>query len=408
MAEVNVRWGGVGRQSSVFSHFDASAGLHGIPVPGRQVPSDSRRKGGGLARVLRQVLLLALMLAFPTGVCKAAEAKSVETRQFVALTNFSSFVRETVAGNRVFTSPWVKFERPWNELVVSWNAACPSGSGLKVEVRARGDAGTTPFLTYAWWAEQTNRYCRQSVPGQSNALAEVKTDILVCHHPMREAQVRLTLQPGDTEAQPALKFLGLSGLNSRQAPASRPPNRVVWGKSLEVPERSQVGHAGASGWCSPTSVAMVLAYWGRQLQRSELNPSVPEVARGVYDPCLPGTGNWPFNVAYAGHFEGLRAYATRLEGMRELEDWVAAGVPVVASVSFDFLTGHALDEGTGHLIVVVGFTSDGQVVINDPWPNPRKGSKHRQVFSRQSVEKAWNRSHRTVYLIYPEGWSVPR
>ena len=352
----------------------------------------------------RRLILLALGVIFPVCLVRAGE---VSRPQFIGLTNFSSFEPETTAGNRVLTSPWIQFERPWDELVVSWNAGGPPGIGLKIELRTAGDAGISPFLTYAWWAPQTNGASRQSARGQSNALAEVRTDILVCHSPMRQAQIRLTLQTNHAAAWPTLKFLGFSALDSRQPLSELPPNRAAWGKTLDVPERSQLGHAGASGWCSPTSVAMVLAFWARELGRPELDRPVPEVARGVYDPHLPGTGNWPFNVAYAGHFDGLRAYATRLEGLRDLEDWVAAGVPVVASVSFDLLNGRALDEGTGHLIVVAGFTSDGQVVINDPWPNPRKGFKHRQVFSRQSVQRAWCRSHQTVYLIYPETWPPP-
>ena len=342
-----------------------------------------------------------------TQFCLAGESPSAAASQFIGLSNFAAFGRVTNGSQVVLTSSWVEFERPWDELVVSWNAACPSASGLKIEVRASGASGISPFLLYGWWAERTNRYPRASGHGQSNSLAEVKTDILKCREPMRRAQVRLTFCAGDAGVLPSLKFLGFSALDSRQIPVDRPPNQAVWGKTLEVPERSQVGHAGANGWCSPTSVAMVLAFWGQQLHRPDLDHAVPDVARGVFDPHLPGTGNWPFNTAYAGHFAGMRAYATRLGGLRDLENWIAAGIPVVASVSFDFLNGRAVDEGTGHLIVIIGFTADGQVVINDPWPNPRKGFKHRQVFSRQSVQKAWDRSHRTVYLIYPEAWPLP-
>jgi hypothetical protein len=74
---------------------------------------------------------------------------------------------------------------------------------------------------------------------------------------------------------------------------------------------------------------------------------------------------------------------------------------VVASVSFDLLNGKPKDEGNGHLVVVVGFTRTGDVVVNDPWPNPRHENSVRKTFPRKNFIRAWERSHRTVYLIRP-------
>src|ERR1044071_1262554 len=67
------------------------------------------------------------------------------------------------------------------------------------------------------------------------------------------------------------------------------------------------------------------------------------VAQAVYDPAYRGTGNWVFNMAYAGSFDGMRACATRFDGLREVEDCIAAGIPVALSVSFDLLNGKEKD-----------------------------------------------------------------
>ena len=147
---------------------------------------------------------------------------------------------------------------------------------------------------------------------------------------------------------------------------------------------------------------MILAHWAGVLRRPELDVPVPEVARAVYDRNWPGTGNWPFNTAFAGQFEGLRAYVTRLADLREIEDWVAAGVPVAASVSFDLLNGKAADLGNGHLVVVVGFTETGDMVVNDPWPDPKGVNSVRKTYPRQAFLRAWARSRHTVYLIHPQ------
>jgi hypothetical protein len=147
---------------------------------------------------------------------------------------------------------------------------------------------------------------------------------------------------------------------------------------------------------------MLLAYWADRLQRRELARDVPEVAAGVHDPNWPGTGNWPFNTAYAGSFAGLRACVTRLGDVSELEQWVRAGVPVAASLTYSVLKGEP-DQDDGHLVVCVGFSDQGDVVLNDPGSRRER----RKTVARDRFTAAWARSHRTVYLVYPETFTPP-
>jgi hypothetical protein len=336
----------------------------------------------------------------------AAAQERVNPIHFLGLDRFTGFQCVTAASTVTLTSPWLTAPRPWDELVVSWNVVSPPGGNVRVEARAGREEGSTPFYVLGLWAPGPDSQARRSIPGQKDAQAEVKTDTLVCRSRMERSQVRLTLH-GDATL-PRVKFVSLCLLDLSATPPTQAPNRAVWGRALDVPQRSQLGHTGASGWCSPTCVSMILAYWAGQLHRRELDVSVPEVAQAVHDPNWPGTGNWPFNTAFAGQFDGVRAYVTRLGDVREVEDWVAVGVPVAASVSFDLLNGKSRDEGTGHLIVVVGFTTDGNVVANDPWPNPKKENSVRRVFPRQNFIRAWERSKRTVYLIYPVSQVRPR
>src|SRR5262249_33645545 len=118
-------------------------------------------------------------------------------------------------------------------------------------------------------------------------------------------------------------------------------------------------------------------------------------------------GNWAFNVAYASQSAGLRAYVVRLDSIAELEEWVHEGVPVVLSVAYDLLTGKGERRDSGHLLVCVGFTNDGEVVVNDPWARLDRGESVRKTFSRDNLQRAWNVSHNTVYLIYPKSWKTP-
>lgn len=324
--------------------------------------------------------------------------------QFLGWTDFSGFAEGAGArsGERTLTSPVLNAAIPWHELVVSWNTKLPPDAGLKVEARALYEDRATRFYALGLWSSDPQRHPRESVKSQQDADGDVQTDTLVLARPARQFQLRLTFAGCAADAPLPLRFLGVSVLDRDTEPPGLPPNRAAWGRIIDVPPRSQLAHADGQGWCSPTSTSMVLAHWADQLKRSDLDHPVPVVARAVHDPNWPGTGNWPFNTAFAGAHQGVRAYVTRLSDVSELEDWIAADLPVVVSVDYTVLKGEN-GPPSGHLIVCVGFTERGEVVVNDP------GARHqvRRVFPRANLTAAWRHSRRTVYLIYPETARVP-
>ena len=161
------------------------------------------------------------------------------------------------------------------------------------------------------------------------------------------------------------------------------------------------------GWCSPTTLSMLLAYWAEVLQRHDLQQSVPRIATQVYDATYKGTGNWPFNTAYVAQFN-LRAYITRMYSFNQIEKWIQAGVPVGISISYakDKLPNSPIPSTAGHLLVVRGFTANGDVITNDPAAPANEAV--RIVYNRYDLAQAWlNGSHGLVYVIYPENWPVP-
>ena len=326
---------------------------------------------------------------------------------FIVLTNFEGFRRSSAEspGTETLLSEEISLPLSWDELVLSWNANAPAGTHFKFEARAIYPDHRTAFYTLGLWSE--NGQPRESVNGQKDQDGDVKTDTLVLQRPARAVQVRIRCFSGEAGVQPLLKFLGLSFLNSSVDWCDTTTDRVAWGKSLAVPERSQIAYPGGRGWCSPTSVSMVLAYWAKALGRAELDIDVPEVAKAVTDPNWPGTGNWPFNTAFAGHFPGMRACVTRLRGVSQLEQWINAGVPVILSVSSRLLHGKDEAEEGGHLVACAGFTSEGNPIVNDPWAHLDRGERVQRVFPRANLVKAWRHSRNTVYLIYPESTPAP-
>ena len=307
----------------------------------------------------------------------------------------------------VLTSPEIPVPIAWDELVVSWNATAPSGTYLKIEARGIYPDHSTKFYTMGLWSEDVSKHPRESVPQQKNLDGNVSTDTLILEKPGARAQIRVTLGSSEENPKPELIFLGLSFLDSKTKPISFPPNQKAWGKIIETPERSQNSYPEEQGWCSPTSLAMVLMRWSEILQRPELNLDVRECAAGVLDKNY-GTGNWPFNTAFAGKLDGIRAYITRFSGISELEDWIVAGIPVIISAPFHLLEPGRKNTGSGHVVTVIGFTETGDVVINDPATNIEKGQKVRHIYKRKNVMNAWGKSNNTVYLVYPESAKIPQ
>ena len=160
---------------------------------------------------------------------------------------------------------------------------------------------------------------------------------------------------------------------------------------------------GGAGWCSPTSVAMVLAHVGSLPATTD----IPAVAREVFDPAYDGTGNWSFNAAWAASVAG-HAFVTRLHDLRDAERFIDAGIPVVASLAYPrgALSGAPTRATDGHLVVIRGFTETGQVVTNDPGaPTDRSV---RRTYHRDEFERAWlTGSGGLVYVVHRGDQPLP-
>jgi hypothetical protein len=225
----------------------------------------------------------------------------------------------------------------------------------------------------------------------------------------------MTLFTTNPDVSPSVRLITAIASHDAVSYPAVSPVTALWGTDLPVPQHSQMltryrtqqYGGGGEAWCSPTSISMVLAYWANWIHRSDLTPSVPEVARGTYDYTYDGTGDWPFNTAYAASF-GLTAFVTRMYSIGQIERWIQAGVPVVLSIAFKHgeFRGEPLPASAGHLIVVRGFTRTGDVITNDPAAST--DAAVRIVYRRSNLEHVWQAgSHGTVYIIYPSNLHPP-
>ena len=227
-------------------------------------------------------------------------------------------------------------------------------------------------------------------------------------------QVRVTLlRPRGSGQAVSLERVGAVASTDASTPRPTSTPGPAAGTVLDVPAYSQMVHSGhypqwgggGEAWCSPTSTAMVLAYYGIAPAPSGIAPGhadavVDHTARMVYDHGYDGTGNWAFNTAYAATLVAGDSYVTRLRDLREAEDHIAAGVPLVISIAFgrQQLTGAPISSSNGHLLVVVGFEADGDVVVNDP--AGATNADVRRVYDRAQLERLWiAASGGTAYVI---------
>jgi hypothetical protein len=321
----------------------------------------------------------------------------------------------TYGGTRYDVGRWVS---PWRrpgfaltELIASWQATTPGDSWVEVQVRGRTAQGTrSSWDTLGRWAAGDRHVRRTSVGGQGDDLADVNVDTWQVPGGVRAWQLRVNLMRAGT-ARPTVRALGavvsrlpdVDGVATSDPGVASGPDHVV----LDVPRYSQMVHSGhypawgggGQAWCSPTSLSMVLGYYDALPPRSAYawvpdghpQPWVDHAARMTFDADYDGTGNWPFNTAYAGTRlgPGARAYVTRLRSLRQAERYVAGGTPLVASISFGAgdLDGAPISSTNGHLLVIVGFTRSGDVVVNDPAAQRRSGV--RRTYDRGQFEDAW-------------------
>lgn len=293
-------------------------------------------------------------------------------------------------------------DKPFNEVVPSWNAQIDGGAVLKVSLKAvYPDRETDWYELGAWAMSEDNR---SSVKDQKDDDGDVYTDTLALKKPTDKIKVRLTLIPDENDRRPVLKNFYLSLHDSAAWKPQELSDEKLWGRALDVPEKCQGDYEGGGVLCSPTSVSMIMGYWAKTLSRPELAKDVPEIKAGVFDPAWPGTGNWPFNMAFAGSFKGMSAFVTRLESIKDLEKFIEAKIPVAVSVSYDLLKGKdKKGEDDGHLVVVIGFTEAGDPIINDPGYR----AQTRNVFPRAQLLRGWGNSHNTCYIVAPSNWKLP-
>src|SRR5882762_9547320 len=200
-----------------------------------------------------------------------------------------------------WTSTWTGVAFAFDELVASWNAATPAGTWIRTEMQARGSGRETKWYTMGIWASGDGDIHRTSVGGQGDTDGFIAIDTFIRDKKaaaLDSYRLRVTLYRASGTSTPTVRLVG--AMTSAGTTYDIPSDFGGRASDNNVPSYSQEIHRGefpqydngGEAWCSPTSTAMVLAYWG-------VGPSPADLA------VFPGPKDPPYidpQVDYAARY----------------------------------------------------------------------------------------------------------
>ena len=340
-------------------------------------------------------------------------------------------------GDALFISPIFAPERPFNDLIASWNTETPAGTWAEVFGRAYlpeydgwtdrdGNTydGWTDWITWGQWSTHIARNCPDcqdthprkdseetngwafaySKPGYGDSSLNIRGD-----YTASAFQLKVVLHAEeDCQTLPALRLLAATWKNTNdpdwQNYCTYPEEPVECAPSvlLDTPAISQKArdpdYAGVI--CSATCATMLMNGLGGDL--------LPEdVTLLGYDHGFGGNGNWSFTCAAAGAY-GYEAYVS-YSSFAAIRQELSRGYAVALSVKYSnkpdddqpYLE-NAPQRVGGHLITIVGYYYSqelGEYVYcsNDPAAKTDAEVAHRE-YRESQLDKCWYR--RAAYFIH--------
>jgi len=290
----------------------------------------------------------------------------------------------------VYTSRVIEAEFPFNDLVPSWNVELPEGTGFLVEIRVGRKAGEvwTPWYYFGIWGSMPER--PDPIVQDDHGIVEV--DTFRSSQAFDRIQYRFILTSRSASQTPVVRRVGLAYSNTlgdealarRMCKPIDPGPRSGWARRLPVPWRSQAVEDASirHSICSPTSVSMVLHYYG-------INEPTAKVCATIYDSHYRIYGNW-IRAVEGAYLYGVAGYLERFGDFDAVRRHIAAGHPLIASIRVDApgeLRRAPYRLSNGHLIVITGFDAKGDLHVNDP--AARTAQAGVVTYASQDMQKVW-------------------
>ncbi|MBK8913481.1 MAG: DUF1460 domain-containing protein [Phycisphaerales bacterium] len=326
------------------------------------------------------------------------------------------------ANEQHYTLAAIHADEPFNEALVSWNITAPPNAGYVIELRVgRFEENLwSPWLRLATVGAPLPAGAPEvtfALRDGENPLGAGRIDVDYFRSDDQFTGYQVRIRAATQSATPAvvrLEHVAVCLSDMSGIPRSLPPRITDAGndanpmpesvRRLPVPFRSQkVERKELAGRvCSPTSLAMVMAYRGVERPTQEVCERAFDKANNIY-------GNWPLNVQAAFEF-GVPGFLTRFSNWADVERSIIAGQPLIISVRSaepGALRGAPYRQTDGHLLVLCGFDAEGRVLVNDPAAPDAAGGQ--LAYHREDLERAWMRATGGVayVLLEPPAQGAP-
>jgi hypothetical protein len=281
----------------------------------------------------------------------------------------------------------------WRRSEGGWSSTIPLGDlpndhivvpSFAVARSPRSDFAATLIAADATWRiAPTQRTAPESNNVDPRATTHI--DYFHCRAPLAAASLTLSVarEPVDYLLTVSTRAFGI---------AATPGISVT--QRLVVPPISQLTAPRALRYriCSPTSIAMVLAYHGIDVSLASAVREALHEPSGLF-------GVWPLAIRTATD-AGLIGAVECFDSLDAAAPVLERGLPIVASIRFaaGTLPGAALTGTDGHLVVVTGMDEDW-VYINDPAARDASGVP-RQC-PRDAFAAAWLNERGAAYILHP-------
>jgi hypothetical protein len=270
--------------------------------------------------------------------------------------------------------------RAASHLVPSFSAPADVVPASRVELSARADGAWSPWLATVTLGDAIF----PELPTEAGGL-RVDVDELRATRPVDAVRLRVRLRG----ALPRAWLATLSATDDAAPDLAPPPGTA----RLAVPPLSQLDEDPeiALRICSPTSVAMVLGYWGRAVTTAAVAADVLHAGTDRY-------GVWPAAIRAAAA-RGVAGYLLRFPDWASAAWCLVRALPIVASLRYvaGELDGAAIAATTGHLIVLTGY-DDGMVLVNDP-AAPTTATVPRR-YRGSELSRAWLGGSGVGYVLF--------
>ena len=268
------------------------------------------------------------------------------------------------------------------ECILSWNTDHRPSTQVTFDISSHFADGWSTWTRAGTWGPAACVY------NDGDPRINVEIDVVTLKEPADAVRLRIRSLNGRLPAQ-RLVLAVTTGRQRVHVPPQTLPSEFL----IPIPFHSQFEEdpAIAQRICGPTSLAMVLRSLGRKVRPAE-------VAAAAFDPEHVIYGNWAYLVAAASEF-GTVAWIERCNSLIAVQEKLAAGYRVILSVAYDEgeLDGAPVPQSSGHLLVLRGWTSEGDPIFNDP--AFRDGEGEGVVYPRKQFETLWLRHGGATILV---------